>query len=213
MPPSSEDPENVSRKIHCFSRKWGDLPDNDAPDSLVKDLLDSLAELNIPELKLRKYRDMNLTNLDTESAASMFKLLETVAKDLKIFGTAGRINWGVGDERDDAYFGIWVPRLAYEHCAWANFFPDKNAIIGWFGYEGKRNGRVEALTVSFPFGGDGDSAKLKEFLEGKLQLTVESKSDYFFVQKPPNEKESDADWLVSVLKSLRDATKPKGRPT
>ena len=147
--------------ILCLSRTWADLLDFERKSSgIVRDLLDSLAEFNIPVLKTRILGGKRMKE-HTNNTAAMYELLATIAKKYGFDPKA--IDAGYGSS---SAFGLEVPAVPPEGFSQLRAVVQNRGKLGWYGFESV-NRENNRLSVWF-YCGPGARPKAEEFVRQRL---------------------------------------------
>ena len=199
----------------CFSpeflgfKQWGELEGMKDQSGLIGDFLDCLGHLGIPELQLRSFKSMKLQQ-STEAAATIFSLLDGLAKHFKLAARNDR--WDVQADSKGKFIGISIPPggVFGELSKCVGSTAQK---IGWFGYESPLNGEPR-ITVWFYPENKSAQAKTERYVSQRLfPDRPQTREDHyegfpFYVSRPPDSPKEDVPWFLDVLTKLADVPVP-----
>jgi hypothetical protein len=187
--------KNVSG-IECFGRRWRDLCVHLAESPLTKDLLDSLALLQISSFQLRQFHGKPMHE-KTQTAADMFRFFVSIATQLGISDEKA-LEWDISNDPEGPFFGFnlkksQIPLNLVKGSLGHN-------LAGWLGYEYDENTKKPEPRIWFYCEDDTDQEKMQQLLSPLAKI---AKKDGTYISIAPNQPLHDeGDWFVKTLQNL-----------
>jgi hypothetical protein len=202
-----EDSEKNGLQRHA--RTWKELiPTNGRETPLVEDLLDSLGDLGISVLRLRKIKQMkNAPHVDT--TINIHDVLKTVLSEF-----SGKPALDI--DRDDLYdwVGMYVRPRPKQHADLRKWLGHNWSYIGWIGYLLPKDGKGPQLSVWLSFREDLTDRRnqsiqvLRKVIKG-ADVEPSPKNNDLIVKIPAKGVTDEKEWFTETLDIVLNNSVPR----